>query len=170
VSSAEDAIRRRRQQAADATELERRQHAQAAANARERLIREVEELVPQALKGLERAGWPEGRLVKIPRFLGSKEIAAWPVGGFAFHSKEDDSVFVNKLFLLSDGRWAYGVSFDINRGSSATPRSFREIVEGFAGTAGRPGMLLVSDLPQGVVERLTELAAEDSARPYRSRS
>jgi len=51
---------------------------------RERFIQDALALVPAALEGLERAGWPRGSLMKVRGFLRSKEVAAWPAGGYRF--------------------------------------------------------------------------------------
>ena len=109
----------------------------------------MERLVPAALAGLKRAGWADGRLLKITGLIRTKEIAGWAAGGYPFHPKEGEGMRLNELYLLSDGRWSYGES---------DARSFAAIVRQMGDGKG-PGSRRASRLPRGVIERLREMAA-----------
>jgi hypothetical protein len=111
--------------------------------ARMDLCDKVERLVPAALEGLERAGWPEGFLLPVQGFLRTKRVAGWVVGGYRFRNPEGVGPDrVNPVYLLADGRWLYH--------SGGKPQTFRAIVAEFAGGTKRPGSLLISELPDGV--------------------
>jgi hypothetical protein len=153
MGSAEDALRRRRAAAQSQQKSAAQAQAESSRASRERLIRDVEALVPAALAGLERTGWPEGRLIKVRGRFRTREMAACPAGGYRFRPTlpvgEGQGRF-NELLLLSDGRWAYGVT-DVD------PKSFGEIVRDMGDGKG-PGSLRVSELPEGVEEALREYA------------
>ena len=137
VGEAEDALKRRRQADEGAANRQRDRSRASSDAARAELISEVKQLVPAALAGLRRDGWPGGRLVKIRGlFARSKEVAAWPTGRYRFRSKPDGSgERVTWLYLLSDGRWLYG--------ESGEPESFEAILRRVAGSKGRDGSLVV---------------------------
>jgi hypothetical protein len=153
MGSAEDALRRRRAAAQSQQVSAARAQAESSHAARERLIREVEALVPAALAGLERAGWPGGRLIRVRGRFRSREMAAWPAGGYRFRPKlpvGEGAGRFNELLLLSDGRWAYGVT-------DMDPKPFGDIVRGMGDGKG-PASLRASELPEGVADALRKYA------------
>ena len=154
MGEVEDAIRRRE----DAVRVAHAQQEDAAEAARQRkrseLIANVERLTPAALEGLQRAGWPNGQLIKVDGLFRSKEIAGFVAGYFEFLDKESGPSIKSPLTLLRDGRWIW------SGGGKAS--SFGEIVSSFAGATEKPGSRLVHELPQGVeaaLERLADLSA-----------
>jgi len=156
MGEAEDAIRGRQQQR-NTAELAERATTSRAIHDRDSLVRRVEELAPRALEGLRATGYPGGRIFHA--YKGSfrrKQLAGWPVGGFAFKDKEHVGPdWINPIYLLSDCSWLYD--------ATRKPTSFAVIAAQFEGGLRTPGSLLRSELPVGVVEELQRLAGD--ARP-----
>jgi hypothetical protein len=101
MGKAEDELRRRLRAHADDRKHEEEQAQASADLALERLISEVQQLVPDALAGLHRTNWRNGELLEIRALLRSKEIAACPIGGYRFRAKGDgDADRFNYLYLL----------------------------------------------------------------------
>lgn len=152
MGSAEEAIRRRQQEVERHQAAADRADAARKANARMKLCDEVDSLVPAALAGLERAGWPGGRLLEVQGRWRTKRVAGWPVGGYRFRNKEGVGPDrVNPVYLLSTGQWLYH--------TGGKPQTFRSVVAEFAGGTQWQGSLLTSELPDGVTEELRRLAA-----------
>lgn len=164
MGEAEDVLRRRERERAEAQraseEARRAAAAESEAAARRDLAASAEGLAGEALAALEATDWPEGELIEVgvqgiwPTFLRrpKRGIAAWPVGGFQFKDK-DDRTHVDRIYLLSDGRWIGGTYPT----SLRTPRSFAEILESQRGATKRRGFRFMSDMPTGVLSALRRL-------------
>lgn len=154
MGEAEDAIRRRQQLSASTAELAERATTSRAIHDRDSLVRRVEGLAPRALEGLRARSYPGGQIFRA--YKGSfrrKQLAGWPVGGFAFKDKEQVGPDrINSIYLLSDGTWLYD--------ETRKPTSFAEIAAQFEGGLRTPGNLLPSELPVGVIEELQRLAGD----------
>ena len=77
MGEVERRLHQRQREAAARQADERRAATEQDGAAQRPLIHEVEALIPAALAGLERSGWPGGQLLHVPRFMFAKQLAGW---------------------------------------------------------------------------------------------